>query len=104
LFYVSIYTIPQKKPLQKIIEASQRMIRLNSQGELGGINPVIRRHFELQIKTFQNAPKRDADKLERLLQVKRKTKGRGSNVHGGHTERLVTEERLKCSRLYCVWW
>jgi hypothetical protein len=39
---------------------------INSQGELGGINPAIKRHLELQIKTLQNAP-RDADKLERLL-------------------------------------
>jgi hypothetical protein len=40
-----------------MIEASQRMITINSQGgELGGINPVIKKHFELQIKTLlQNA-------------------------------------------------
>jgi hypothetical protein len=39
-----------------MIDASQRMIRVNSRGgELGGINPVIKKHFELQIKTLQNA-------------------------------------------------
>jgi hypothetical protein len=59
--------------IQKMIEASQRMIRVNSQGELGGINPVIKKHFELQIKTLQNAP-RDPDKLERLLKVKEREK------------------------------
>jgi hypothetical protein len=52
-----------------MIEASQRMIRVNSQEELGGMNPVVKRHFEPQIKTLQNAP-RDVDKLERLLKVK----------------------------------
>jgi hypothetical protein len=53
-----------------MIDASQRMITINSQGgepkEGGGTNPVIKRHYELQIKTLQDAP-RDADKLERLL-------------------------------------
>jgi hypothetical protein len=53
-----------------MIEASQRMITINSQGELGGINPAIKKHYKLQNKTLQNAPKRDADKLERLLKRK----------------------------------
>jgi hypothetical protein len=56
-----------------MIEASQRMIRVNSQGELGRINPVIKKHFKLQIKTLQNAP-RDADRWERLLKVKQRQK------------------------------
>jgi hypothetical protein len=57
--------------LKKMIDASQRMIRINSQGgELGGINPAIKKYYELQIKTLQNAP-RDPDKLERLLKVKK---------------------------------
>jgi hypothetical protein len=34
--------------IQKMIEASQRMITINSKGELGGINPAIKRHFKLQ--------------------------------------------------------
>jgi hypothetical protein len=39
------------------------------------MNPVIKRHYELQIKTLlQNAPRRDADKLELLLQVKERQK------------------------------
>jgi hypothetical protein len=46
-----------------MIEASQRMLRINSQGELGGINPLLKEHLELEIKTLENAP-RDADKLE----------------------------------------
>ena len=60
-----------------MIEASQRMLRINSQGgedgEEGGINPAIKKHLELQIKTLQDAP-RDPDKLERLLKVKRRQK------------------------------
>jgi hypothetical protein len=51
-----------------MIEASQRMITLSSQGETGGLSPPQKRHLELQIKTLQEAP-RDAEKLERLLQV-----------------------------------
>jgi hypothetical protein len=49
--------------IKKMIEASQRMIMIYSQGEIGGINPAIKRHLELQIKTPQNAL-RDADKLD----------------------------------------
>ena len=41
--------------------------------EPGGINPATKRHLESQIKTLQDAP-RDPDKLERLLQVKRRQK------------------------------
>jgi hypothetical protein len=57
-----------------MIEASQRMITINSQGELGGMNPAIKRHLELEIKTLQNAPRRDADKLKWLLRLKERQK------------------------------
>jgi hypothetical protein len=63
-----------------LIEASQRMLRTNSQGELGGINPLMKRHLELEIKTLENAP-RDADKIGRLFESKRKTKGGRSYAH-----------------------
>jgi hypothetical protein len=49
-----------------MIEASQRMITINSQGggeakDGGGMNPVMKRHLELEIKTpLQSAP-RDAE-------------------------------------------
>jgi hypothetical protein len=36
-----------------MIEASQKMIRQEN-------NPAINRHLELEIKTLQNAPRRDA--------------------------------------------
>jgi hypothetical protein len=58
--------------IKKMIETSQRMLRINSQGggeELGGMSPPLKRHLELEIKTLEKAP-RDADKLEHLLQVK----------------------------------
>ena len=65
--------------IQKMIEATQRMIDVQSQvqGEARkegwGINPVMKKHLELEIKTLQNAP-RDADKLRRLLEVKQRQK------------------------------
>jgi hypothetical protein len=46
-----------------MIEASQRMI-----GEQNN-NPVVNKHFELEIKTLQNAP-RDVDRLQALLKAK----------------------------------
>ena len=73
--------------IQKMIEASQRMIneQLNS--------PPVNEHFKLQIKTLQNAP-RDPDKLERLLKVKQRQKEEA--IHIEDTQKLVTEiEMLK---------
>jgi hypothetical protein len=35
------------------------------------MNPVMKKHLELEIKTLQNAP-RDEEKLELLLQVKKR--------------------------------
>jgi hypothetical protein len=34
-------------------------------------NPIVNRHLKLEIKTLQNAPRGDADKLEWLLKVKK---------------------------------
>ena len=65
----SIHDSTEVVAIQKMIDASQRMLTVNSQGELGGLSPPQRRHLELEIKTLENAP-RDADKLEHLLQVK----------------------------------
>ncbi len=88
----SIYN-PTEVAIQKMVDASQRMIKLNSQGELGGMSPPMKKHLELEIKTLQNAP-RDADKLERLLKVKQKQKEEAMHIED--TQRLVTEiEMLK---------
>jgi hypothetical protein len=76
-----------------MIDASQRMITINSQGELGGMNPIMKKHYELQIKTLQNAS-RDADKLEGLLKIKERQKEEAMYMED--TQRLVTEiEMLK---------
>src|SRR5918996_4548889 len=83
--------------IQKMIEASQRMIDVNSQvGEASegwGINSAVKRHLELEIKTLQNTP-RDADKLRQLLEVKQRRKEEADHIED--TQRLVTEiEMLK---------
>jgi hypothetical protein len=83
----SIYN-PTEVALQKMVDASQRMIKLNSQGELGGMSPPMKKHLELEIKTLQNAP-RDADKLERLLKVKQKQKEETMYIED--TQRLVRD-------------
>jgi hypothetical protein len=53
-----------------------------------GINPVIKKHLELEIRALQNAP-RDADKLRRLLKVKQRQKEEADHIED--TQRLVTE-------------
>ena len=90
--------------IQKMIEASQRMIRVNSrvQGEASegwGINPAIKRHLELEIKTVQNAP-RDAEKLRKLLEKKQRRKEEADHIED--TQRLVTEIEMLKVVLYLV--
>jgi methyl coenzyme M reductase beta subunit len=96
-----VYSIhdPTEVAIQKMIDASQRMISVQSQvggarEEDGwGINLVMKRHLELEIKTLQNAP-RDADKLRKLLDVKQRQKEEADHIE--NTQRLVTEiEMLK---------
>ena len=56
-----------------MIDASQRMLTMNSQGELVRISSPQKRHLELHIRTLQNAP-RNQDKLEQILKAKRRHK------------------------------
>jgi hypothetical protein len=83
-----VYSIhdPTEVPIKKMIEASQRMLRINSQEgeELEGMSPPLKRHLELEIKTLENAP-RDADKLEHPLQVKQNKRKKQciSKIHKG---------------------
>jgi hypothetical protein len=85
--------------IQKMIEASQRILKVNTPGDLGGMNPAVKRHYELQIKTLQNAP-RDVDKLERLLKVKYREKEEAMHIE--ETQRLVTEIEMLKVVLYLV--
>jgi hypothetical protein len=81
-----VYSIhdPTEVAIQKMIDASQRMIDVQSKvtGEPKdgwGINPVIKRHLELEIKTLQNAP-RDAAKLRKLLEIKQRQKEEAMHI------------------------
>ncbi len=87
-----------------MIEASQRMITTHTQvpGEAKegwGINPAVKRHLQLEIKTLQNAP-RDADKLRKLLEIKQRQKEEAIHIEG--TQRLVTEIELLKVVLFLV--
>jgi hypothetical protein len=81
-----------------MIDASQRMLDVQSQvqgqpREGGGINPIMKRHLELEIRTLQNAP-RDVDKLRKLLELKQRQKEQAMQIED--TQILVTEiEMLK---------
>jgi hypothetical protein len=76
-----------------MIDASQKMI--NEQN-----NPIVNKHYELQIKTLlQNAP-RDADKLEQLLRLKERQKEEAMYMED--TQRLVTEIEMLKVVLYLV--
>jgi hypothetical protein len=92
-----------KVAIQKMIDASQRMIDVNSRvGEASegwGINPAVKRHLELEIRTLQNAP-RDADKLRKLLDTKQRQKEEAMHIED--TQRLVTEIEMLKVVLYLV--
>jgi methyl coenzyme M reductase beta subunit len=93
---------PTEVAIQKMIDASQRMLTINTEGgereDGGGMNPAMKRHLELEIKTLENAP-RDTDKIRQLLQIKQRQKEEAEHIED--KVRFVTE-RLKCSRLYCI--
>jgi hypothetical protein len=83
-----------------MVEATQRMKTINSQGELGGMNPAMKRHLELEIKTHLQNVLRDADKLERLLKVKERQNEEARHIED--TQRLVTEIEMLRVVLYLV--
>ncbi|MDQ3838633.1 MAG: hypothetical protein M3297_05120 [Thermoproteota archaeon] len=91
--------------IQKMIDASLRMLDVHSQlpgeaaGEGWGINPAMKRHLELEIRTLQNTP-RDADKLRRLLEIKQRQKEEAMHIED--TQRLVTEIEMLKVVLYLV--
>jgi hypothetical protein len=67
-----------------MIDASQRMLTVQSQvqgqpREGWRINPIMKRHLELEIRNLQNAP-RDADKLRRLLEIKQRQKDEAMHI------------------------
>jgi methyl coenzyme M reductase beta subunit len=100
-----VYSVhdPTEVAIQKMIEASQSMLDVNSQGGEGaaggGMNPVMKRHLELEIKTLQNAP-RYADKVRQLLKIKQKQKEEAMHIED--TQRLVTEIEMLKIVLYLV--
>jgi hypothetical protein len=58
-----------------------------------GLNPAMKKHLELEIRTLQNAP-RDAAKLRKLLEIKQRKKKEADHIED--TQRLVTDiEMLK---------
>jgi hypothetical protein len=63
------------------------------------MNPAVKKHYELQIKTLQNAP-REVDKLEWLLQLKQRQKEEAMHIED--TQRLVTEIELLTAVLRLV--
>jgi hypothetical protein len=83
-----------------MIESSQRIITINRQGG-EGINPAINRHFELQIKTLQIAPRRDADNLQSLLKAKEREK-KLVTIYIEDTQRLATEVEMLRAVFYLV--
>jgi|SRR5919108_6489066 hypothetical protein len=90
--------------IQKMIDASQRILDVQSKvtGEPKdgwGLNSIMKRHLELEIKTLQNAP-RDADKLRRLLEIKQRQKDEAEHIED--TQRLVAEIEMLEVVLYLV--
>jgi hypothetical protein len=79
------------------------MVRVNNksqeESEITRINSAMKRHFELEIETLQNAP-RDEDKLRELLKLKEKENEKATHIED--TQRLVTEIEMLKVVLYLV--
>jgi hypothetical protein len=85
--------------LQRKIEAMQRLIREDPEQSIQ-ISSIVKRHYQLQIETLQNAP-RDVSKLKQII----KAKERENNDKARHIEniqRLVTEIEMLKFVLYLV--
>jgi hypothetical protein len=80
--------------IQRMIEDKRSFIREDQEEEEGiPISSVTKRHFQLQIKTLQSAP-RDPSKLEQITKAKERQNEKARHIED--TERLVTEiEMLK---------
>jgi hypothetical protein len=79
--------------LERKIESLQRLIREDPEQAVQ-ISSVTKSHFQLQIRTLQNAP-RDADKLQQMIKAKERDNNDKAR-HMDQTQRLVTEiEMLK---------
>ena len=66
------------------------MIRVNNKSqeevsEVIKINPAMKRHFELEIETLQNAP-RDEGKLRELLKLKEKENEQATHMLKPHKD------------------
>lgn len=91
--------------IQTMIEGARRMISLNKEEAVVEkqtevrINPAMRRHFELQIKTLQNAP-RDEGRLRLPLKLKERENEKATHIVD--TQRLVTEIEMLKAVLFLV--
>jgi hypothetical protein len=63
------------------------------------ISTVTKRHFQLQIKTLQSAP-RDAEKLQQIIKAKERENDKSRHIDD--TQRLVTEIEMLKFVLYLV--
>jgi hypothetical protein len=77
--------------ISKMIEAMQKFIHEEKEGI--PLSSVTKRHFQLEIKTLQNAP-RDPSKLEQIIKAKERENAKARHIYD--IQRLVTEiEMLK---------
>jgi hypothetical protein len=76
-----------------MIEANQRMMTMNSQGEerVEGINPTLKRHLDLKIEKLQN-PTRYTGQVKTAFESKAKEEG-GGNEHRRHTKAGYRRDR-----------
>jgi hypothetical protein len=84
--------------IQRMIEAMQKFI--NEEEEEGiMLSSVTKRHFQLQIKTLQNAP-RDLEKLGQIIKAKERENGKAR--HFEDTQILVRELEMLKFELFLV--
>ena len=83
--------------IQRTIEAMEKFIHEEKEGT--PISSVTKSHFQLQIKTLQNAP-RDLEKLGQIIKAKERENGKAR--HFEDTQRRVRELEMLKFELFLV--
>jgi hypothetical protein len=53
---MTLFQNASKVTIQIMIDANQQIVKVNTQEELDGMNPAVKKYYELQIKPLHNAP------------------------------------------------
>ena len=87
--------------IQRKVQIIQEFIKPNPECSGNGINPVMKKHFEMEIDILKNAP-RDAAKLERIIEEKESRRKYDTSLNIVDLHNLVSEIEILKFVFYLV--